>query len=194
MGTADLPDAARLSFDEMLESPSRRAEVAAAIANQAEHFDMLGLQMGFVYADGAVLGDGSEAIVPSNPIREFVPSSRPGSRLPHGWVARGGERISTLDLISADTLTLLVPKGSELANASFGTPIRVIEWGTDVEDPENWWRDVAALANDGGLLVRPDQHVAARFTRMPTADEMLAVLEKLRFLPTAGASRRAAGA
>ncbi|HXC50853.1 MAG TPA: FAD-dependent oxidoreductase [Candidatus Limnocylindrales bacterium] len=194
MGTADLPDAARRSFDEMLESPRRRAEVAAAIANQAEHFDMLGLQMGFAYPEGAVLSDGSEAVGLSNPIREFVPSSRPGSRLPHGWIVKNGARVSTLDLISTDRLTLLVPKGSGLSTTSIAAPIRVVEWGKDVDDPDNWWEHVAALAGGGGLLVRPDQHVAARFVRVPAADELMAVLEKLQFLSHAGGARRAAGA
>ncbi len=194
MGTADEPDAARRSFDEMLESPARRAEVAAAIANQAEHFDMLGLQMGFKYADGAVFGDGSEAVVPSNPIREFLPSSRPGSRLPHGWVVKGGERVSTLDLISVDVLTLLVPKGSGLSSTSFAVPVRVIEWGKDVEDPDDWWTGVAGLANGGSLLVRPDQHVAARFARMPGVASLTSVLATLGFAPPEGETRRAAGA
>jgi 2,4-dichlorophenol 6-monooxygenase len=77
-----------------------------AIANQAEHFDMLGLQLGFAYATGALGGDG-ETATPS-PVRDYVPSALPGARLPHAWVRRNGDRISTLDLIRYDRFTLIV--------------------------------------------------------------------------------------
>lgn len=165
MGTADTPEAARLSFDAMLVDPVRRAEVGAAIANQAEHFDMLGLQLGFTYSGPAIVDDGSTPPVVANPVREFRPVSRPGSRLPHGWVQRDARRVSTLDLVEADGLTLFVPEGSAWATAarSLAAPLVVVEWGRDVTDPDDWWGSSAELAREGALLVRPDQHVAARF-------------------------------
>jgi len=165
MGTADAPEAAALSFAAMLTDPVRRAEVGAAIANQAEHFDMLGLQLGFRYSGPAILDDGSAAPVVANPVREFCPSSRPGSRLPHGWVRKDGRRVSTLDLVELDSLTLFVPEGSAWADAARASaaPLRVVEWGRDVADPDDWWGSTAELTREGALLVRPDQHVAARF-------------------------------
>lgn len=168
MGTAAEPAAARRSFDEMLGDPARRAEVSAAIAGQAEHFDMLGLQLGYCYSGPAVTGDGTSAPVVGNPVREFVPSARPGSRLPHGWIATGGERISTLDLIQGDGLTLLAGDGAwrEAAHA-LDIPVHIVEWGRDVADVHGWWSKVAEMGEGGALLVRPDQHVAARFARAP---------------------------
>ncbi|MFN2377261.1 MAG: FAD-dependent monooxygenase [Candidatus Binatia bacterium] len=163
MGTADEPGAARRSFDAMLASPSRRGEVATAIASQAEHFDMLGLQLGFRYEDGAVLPDGSEAEAVSNPVRDYTPSSRPGSHLPHGWVARGEARVSTQDLVALDGLTLFAHTGSAWIDAAQAAGLRVVEWRRDVNDSDDWWRATAKLEQDGALLLRPDQHVAARF-------------------------------
>lgn len=165
MGTTDLPDAAARSFAAMLVDEGRRAEVGAAIANQAEHFDMLGLQLGYRYAGDAIVDDGSPLPVVANAVREFVATSRPGSRLPHGWVGAEGATVSTLDLVARDAFTLLVRDGSAWAAAvrRVAAPIRVVVWGRDVDDDGDWWRRVAALDDGGALLLRPDQHVAARF-------------------------------
>src|SRR5262249_15934531 len=102
MGTNDMVERARENFAAMLVDPKRRAEVGAAIENQAEHFDMLGLQLGYSYETGAVVGDGTDRKSAKNPVRELIPNARPGSRLPHGWVELDGRRISTLDLVEFD--------------------------------------------------------------------------------------------
>lgn len=188
MGTAAAPDEARASFDAMLGDSTRRAEVASAIANQAEHFDMLGLQLGYRYLEGAFRDDGREDATPLNPVREFLPSSRPGCRLPHGWVKREGSVISTLDLVGMETFTLLLGEGSPWAAETFAGPLRVVVWGREVEDPHNWWHSVAGLDKDGALLVRPDQHVAARWTS--AADAALVGDTLARILGSAVRSQR----
>jgi len=159
------PDVAQRNFQQLLVSPDRRATLAAAIANQAEHFDMLGLQLGYAYEKGALLGDGTDRIVPDNPVREILPSTRPGERLPHGWVQSGSRRVSTLDLVALDRFTLLVgPQGAAWreAAASLPVPMQIVEIGTEVVDPACWWSTTAAMGADGALLIRPDQHVAFR--------------------------------
>jgi hypothetical protein len=165
MGTNAEPDRARECFAAMLADPARRAEVRAAIDNQAEHFDMLGLQLGYSYTAGALVPDETPHPTPANPVRDFVPSSHPGGRMPHGWVERAGRRISTLDLIGLDQFTLLVgPAGSawmESAEAA-DLPIRCVQLGRDIVDRAGWWSGVAGMEADGALLVRPDQHVAFR--------------------------------
>ena len=87
-------EAARASAEE-------RERVEAAIAEQAEHFDQLGLALGDVYETGAVVSDGTSAPKVGNAVREFIPSTRPGARLPHAWLDRAGARISSLDLVVA---------------------------------------------------------------------------------------------
>lgn len=167
LGLGADPDESRRSFTAALADPDRRRAVAAAIANQAEHFDMLGLQLGYVYRDGALLDDGGDTDPPAaNPVREYRPTSRPGARLPHGWIVAGGAPRSTLDLIALDRPTLLVGARSAeawLAAARTLEPeLRCVRVGADFEDPDGWWRGVAGMRDDGALLVRPDQHVAFR--------------------------------
>ena len=88
-----------------LADPERRAAVAAAIEEQAEHFDMLGLQLGYVYAEGALVSeDGPGA--PSSP-REYVPTAQPGCASPARMGGGGRWRRSSLDLIAFDGFTLV---------------------------------------------------------------------------------------
>ncbi len=163
-------DVARQQFQQAITDPERRDAISAAIANQAEHFDMLGLQLGYTYETGALLGDDSEKPTAANPVRDFIPSSRPGSRLPHGWLQRGDQQISSLDLIAVDRPTLLVGREGQVwvdAARSLGAAIRCVQLGEQVMDEKDWWGTVAEMHADGALLVRPDQHVAFRAASAP---------------------------
>lgn len=165
LGHTDDPVTSRQRMEEALTSTAGRTKLAAAIENQAEHFDMLGLQLGFSYDAGAVVADGTEAPRPTNPVREFLPSCRPGSRLAHGWVERDGRRISTLDTVPAERFVLLVGPGGEAwaqQAAVHDGMLAVVRWGSDVDDADGWWSGTAGMRPEGAILVRPDQHVAAR--------------------------------
>ncbi len=155
-------DGAAARQADILSTAEGRAQVAAAIANQAEHFDMLGLQLGFAYESGALVPDGSAAPSTDNPVREYVPTARPGARLPHAWI---GSR-STLDLVAYDRLTLITgAAGGPWAAAAAGiegVPIARVAIGRDVDVD---WARVLDIDPDGALLVRPDQHVAWRSRR-----------------------------
>jgi 2-polyprenyl-6-methoxyphenol hydroxylase-like FAD-dependent oxidoreductase len=146
-----------------------RGAVRAAIANQAEHFDMLGLQLGFQYESGALVPDGSARPTVGNPVREFVPCGRPGARVPHAWTLRDGERVSTLDLLPPDRFTLVAGRAGaawiEAAAAIATPPLHCLAIGRDLEDPGGAWTAVLGIENEGALLVRPDQHVAWRSAR-----------------------------
>lgn len=136
-------------------------ELRTAIANQAEHFDMLGLQLGFTYADGALAADGDAA--PPASVREYVPMALPGARLPHAWVTHHGRRVSTLDLVAPGRFALLIgPHGQGWHDAVGALPIDVHVLGRDVVDADGAWTALLDLDDDGALLVRPDQHVAWR--------------------------------
>ena len=145
-----------------------RADLSAAIAAQAEHFDMPGLQLGFAYETGAVVPDGSPPVAVDDPVRTFVPSARPGARLPHAWLAGAGAA-STLDRIAYDRFTLLVgPNGAPWIDALAAdepAPIDALTIGRDVVDRNGTWLATLGIAPDGALLVRPDQHVAWRAAR-----------------------------
>ena len=165
LGLSDDPAASRRSFAAVLADPQRRQALEVAIANQAEHFDMLGLQLGYAYEEGALLRGAHDGPAAAPSVRSFVPSSRPGARLPHGWLHDGDRCRSTLDLVRLDCLTLLVgPDGDAWHDAACALApavacVRVRDAG---EDRDDWWRRVAGMGADGALLVRPDQHVAYR--------------------------------
>src|SRR2546426_12165596 len=75
------PPAARLGSRTRMEAPppapASREQLRVAIQNQQEHFDMFGLQLGFSYEAGALVPDGSERRTAANPVRDFVPTTRP---------------------------------------------------------------------------------------------------------------------
>jgi len=138
--------------------------VRAAIVNQAEHFDMLGLQLGFIYALGAIAGDRDEKPTHGTSVRDYVPTAFPGARVPHAWVTRAGVRASTLDLFAYDRFTLVTgPAGQPWLKAVAGpAPIDCVVIGRDVVDENGDWMALLGIDADGAVLVRPDQHVAWR--------------------------------
>ncbi len=173
LGTDTEPTTERMQTT--LADPAGRRRVEEAIAAQAEHFDMLGLQIGFAYEQGALVPDGSAPKAVGNPVREYVASSRPGARLPHAWVehrgAGGGERVSTLDLVPASGFTLISQGAhdawADAVGSVAGVPVRHVRNAIDFTDPQGHWAGVCELEGDGALLVRPDQHVAWRATALP---------------------------
>jgi 2,4-dichlorophenol 6-monooxygenase len=127
--------------------------LAEAIAHQAAHFDMLGLQLGYRYP-----ADPSAEPFPTTPpteaeVRTYTPSSEPGCRLPHGWVTVHGTTISTLDLVPLDTAIVIAGTHSTIDEPH----LRV---GRDFDDPHDWWGTTMRLAADAHVVVRPDQHIA----------------------------------
>ncbi len=152
-----------------LRDPERRAAVSAAIEAQAEHFDMLGLQLGFVYEAGALVPEGSPP-PPGSP-REYVPTAHPGARLPHAWLDGKVRGRSSLDLIAFDGFTLLsFGAHADWARAVEGVsslPLTQVRIGIDVVLPDDTWRGVCGVEATGALLVRPDQHVAWRAASLP---------------------------
>lgn len=196
LGASDDPAVARAAFAAVLADPARRGAVAAAIAHQAEHFDMLGLQLGFVYRAGALVPDGADEPPVANAVRDFVPTSRPGARLPHGWIVASGTRCSTLDLVGLDRPTLLLGTAGaawQAAARDLHPAPRCVRLGLDVEDPGDWWGRVARMPADGALLVRPDQHVALR-ARSGVADPAAALRDAVATLNGRGRASALAAA
>src|SRR5206468_10715695 len=98
---------------------------------------------------------------------EFVPSTRPGSRAPHAWLADGR---STLDLFGEGFVLLRLgadpPDATSLsrAAAACGVPLSA----TALADP-----DLAVLHGKPLVLVRPDGHVAWRGDEPPADAQAL---------------------
>lgn len=165
-----------------LADPAVRSAVEGAIANQAEHFDLLGIQLGTVYEAGALVPDEKAAPMTHDPVREYVPTSRPGARVPHAWVRSGGKRVSLLDLLDPTGFSLVTgPDAEAFAAAAGELGIRVLRPGADFDDAEGHWQRVCELEGDGAVLVRPDQHVAFRAATAPAdpADALRAALARI---------------
>jgi len=144
---------------------ARRAEIDRVIEAQREHFDSIGLDLGFCYTAGAVLPEQGD---PRQEVGAYLPSLKPGCRLPHVWLEVGGRRTSTLDIARPDRFTLLVgPAGALWVEASrtldSDFPLRVVRVADDGDaiDRKGEW---AALgpATGSAILVRPDGHIAWR--------------------------------
>ncbi len=164
--TADIDESAD-SVRATLADPVRRAAVETAIAAQAIHFDLLGLQLGHAYDGPLVIDDGTPPAVVDEPARDYEPSTRPGGRLPHGWI---DAETSTLDLVDPAVLTVLVRAGAAAPVPPTRVPSRIRAVDADV------WDDAFGLSAELCLVVRPDQHVAARCPIVDAGDAIVLLL------------------
>ncbi len=77
LGADDDPEVFAANMAARLADPSARAEIEAAIANQAAHFDLLGLQLGYTYRlgspDPAVEPERRAHLRPVQPARRTAP-------------------------------------------------------------------------------------------------------------------------
>ncbi len=185
LGTDVEPTTARMQAS--LADPERRRAVGEAVEAQAEHFDLLGLQLGYVYEDGAIIAEAA-APPPESP-REFVPTARPGARLPHARLDGADHDSSSLDLISLDGFTLLSfgahARWAEAVASITRVPIHHVRVGLDGSPSSDVWRRTCGVEPEGALLVRPDQHVAWRARDLPEPPDMslAAALEHVLGVP-----------
>jgi putative polyketide hydroxylase len=145
-----------------------RETTTALILDQRHHVDNQGQDLGFRYDTGALIPDGTPAPPASSSV--YVPTARPGSRAPHLWLRRNGQRLSTLDLFDRTFVLLAGSAGAawRQAAAAVKAALRVpldaylLGPGGDCDDVEGDFLEAYGLAGDGVVLVRPDGHVAWR--------------------------------
>jgi 2-polyprenyl-6-methoxyphenol hydroxylase-like FAD-dependent oxidoreductase len=140
--------------------------VAVAEVEQRKSNEMIGAELGYRYAGSPLIAD--EPGGPEDDFRKYTPSTWPGSRLPHVWLAGHAALQDRL----APGYTLLRLGGSRedsspLAKAMqrHGAPFSVL----DVPDAAA--RDLYGFDL---ILLRPDIHVAWRGNRLPDSPEALA--------------------
>jgi 2-polyprenyl-6-methoxyphenol hydroxylase-like FAD-dependent oxidoreductase len=156
--------------DKTPEGAETRASLARiADVEQRKSNEMIGAELGYRYAGSPIIwpeaGD-----APEPDFMSYVPTSWPGARLPHVWLADGtalhdriGDGYTLLRLASlrADSAALA------RAFAAFAAPLTVLDIGEDRP------RDV--YGHDL-LLLRPDLHVVWRGNRLPADPAKLAAL------------------
>ena len=146
---------------------SVEATPPAALA-RPEFLNELGMIFGARYESGALVADGTPPPAVANPVTDYEPTARPGSRAPHVWVERDGARVSMLDLLGGQRFTLLTgPDGgawSQAARAAadrLGVPLEAtVVDATAGAEPR--WPAVYGIVRDGAVLVRPDGFVGWR--------------------------------
>jgi FAD binding domain len=83
-----------------------------------EFLNEQGLIFGACYQSMAVVPDGTPAVAIDDPVTEYVPSARPGSRAPHVWLKRGNLQISTIDLFGPHFVLLAGSDGDAWRRAA----------------------------------------------------------------------------
>ncbi|HWG46543.1 MAG TPA: FAD-dependent oxidoreductase [Gemmataceae bacterium] len=170
-----------------------RARFQALLPGQAPHYRFLGLDLGFSYGQGAVIPESSLKPQAKDPVIDYLPTTWPGSRLPHLWVVRDSMRLPLSDVVDPDGLLLLThPPGHKVwldaarsLQQEWAIPITCLSIGpgdlADLIDAQARWEGLSEVEPTGVVLVRPDGHVGWRCLRAPAAplEEMRVVLMRL---------------
>jgi putative polyketide hydroxylase len=143
-----------------------------------EFLNEQGMIFGASYTSKAVIPDGTAAQVLANPVTDYIPSARPGSRAPHVWLQRDGARISTTDVVG-DGFVLLTSsnatawlQAAERLGVTTGLKLKALTIGSGgIADPDGHWPAAYGLDDTGAVLVRPDGYVGWRSSSM-TVDPM----------------------
>ena len=169
------------SLDELVSAEggaaARRKQLAEAIDLQNYQFNAHGIDMGQYYDSTAVI-DGSSTAPHTEWDQDLyhVPSTVPGATVPHAWVQRGTETISTLDLVGHGRFTLITGiddatwrEAAGQVSAELGAEIAVEQIGirSDNDDVWNRWTNIREISDSGALLVRPDRHISWRTDAAP---------------------------
>jgi 2,4-dichlorophenol 6-monooxygenase len=158
-----------------------RAQLSMQLPSGSEHY-RLGMDLGFAYARGVVIPEGTPKPEPADPVQEYRPTTWPGCRLPHFWVSCAGEtRASIHDRLPREAFILLThPAGQpewqaavEAVAAESRLPLLCRSIGPAAEadwaDDEQAWERLSEVEPTGAVLVRPDGHVAWRAAQLPAA-------------------------
>ena len=150
-------------------SMGRTTRQSGAVLPRREFLNEQGLIYGLCYESMAVIPDGTPPVEVTDPVTEYVPSARPGSRAPHVWLQRGGEQLSTIDLFGSHFVLLAGRDGDAWRQAihqiepSWPPLIGFTVGGKeDLIDPDGNWNEAYGVETDGAVLVRPDGYVAWR--------------------------------
>jgi 2,4-dichlorophenol 6-monooxygenase len=150
----------------------QRQELLKGLDVMNGQFNAHGAELNQRYSSGAVAGDGT--VFPEyerDPDLHYQPSTHPGCPLPHAWLARGTEDVSTLDLAAYDRFTLITGAGgapwvdaAATVGTELGCEIRAfpVALGQEHNDVLGTWTRAREIGDRGCVLVRPDRFVGWR--------------------------------
>jgi len=142
--------------------PQTRFQKAGAPGAPAELIDIEAVMTRYRYLSPAV----ADPMSTTGHVAEL--RGQRGTRVPHLWLTRGVQRISTLDLcgpgfaLITDVDHAAWADAARRAESETGCVVAVHGIGLDLVDIDGAWRATTGLDGGGALLVRPDHHVAAR--------------------------------
>ena len=124
---------------------------------QRKATEMIGAELGYCYADSPLIA-AETGEWPAPEFMRYVPTTRPGARLPHVWLDDGSAIQDRIGYGHGYTLLRLGPTRSdaralEQAFAAAGAPLRIL----NIRD-----RRPRELYGYDLLLLRPDLHIAWR--------------------------------
>jgi hypothetical protein len=99
-------------------SMGRTARQDGAKLPRSEFLNEQGLIFGQSYRSAAVVPDGTPPLPVEDPVTQYLALARPGSRAPHVWLERGGERLSTIDLFGGGFVLLTGAEGGTWIDAA----------------------------------------------------------------------------
>jgi 2-polyprenyl-6-methoxyphenol hydroxylase-like FAD-dependent oxidoreductase len=147
---------------------TRDALTAVAEIEQRKSNEMIGAELGYRYVGSPLIVD--EADGPEHRLREYVPTTWPGARLPHVWLDDGTAVQDRCD----DAYVLLRLGGTTIDTSALEgafrdrrAPLQVLSL-YDARVREVYERDL--------ILLRPDMHVAWRGNVPPSDPRQLASL------------------
>ncbi len=194
--SADNPEQMRANMrartDSTRAAARQRAKILKAINSTHYVYNAHGVEMNLRYTSGAVLPDGTrDPGFKRDSELYHEHSSRPGAPIPHAWLQRGNEKVSSIDLCGQGQFTVITGTGGEAwagAAAKLAKELKlpisahVIGPKQEVEDPFGDFARLREIDEDGALLVRPDFFVAWRAKKLsknPEADLREAMLQIL---------------
>jgi 2,4-dichlorophenol 6-monooxygenase len=150
----------------------QRQQLLAALDGMNGQFNAHGVEMGQRYVSHAVVANGTPfPDSERDPDLYYQATTHPGAPVPHVWLQRGTEDVSTLDLCGYDRFTLITgADGAAWSDAAAtvsrdtGTTVQpvTVGLGQEINDVLGTWSRMSEIADDGCLLVRPDRIVAWR--------------------------------
>lgn len=152
---------------DLIGEQARRAAAQAIQVAKDREFHSLGIVLGYQYDASPVIVDDGTPHLPEG--QEYVPTARPGARLPHLWLPDG---TSLYDCLGNGFSLIQIRDDANVAPfieaaTAHSVPLAVVE----LRD-----QTLETLYGASLLLVRPDQHVAWRGTSVDrvTAETIIA--------------------